>query len=308
MVIIAVKNSYLCQTCSIYVETYDIRMSLGELEPLLDQVCIYHRLQGRRRKPLKHRREDSLRVLVFMHGQADVYIAQRHYHAQRGACFIIGPEIACTCSARSEHEKHQRLELDIPIGFIQSCTQLHDDMDMLCQIVDEFRVPLNNRQTNELLERCERLEHQRLDAVTESHSALARFHHLSGILLLIHAAWSEQTSPKVDAVHPLVKRALDYIDRELMNPNLRLNDCAESIACTPTYLSRIFRAELGSGFKEYVLKKRMALAKHALRNGATVTDACYDSGFNDYANFVKRFAQRCGMSPGRFRAAHIPLR
>ena len=40
--------------------------------------------------------------------------------------------------------------------------------------------------------------------------------------------------------------------------------------------------------------------KHLL-HGVSVTDACYLSGINDYANFIRSFKQAIAVSPGKYR-------
>ncbi|MBQ3028199.1 MAG: AraC family transcriptional regulator, partial [Lachnospiraceae bacterium] len=42
-------------------------------------------------------------------------------------------------------------------------------------------------------------------------------------------------------------------------------------------------------------------AKALLQEGASVTEACYRSGFNDYANFIRSFKKVTGVSPGKYR-------
>lgn len=37
--------------------------------------------------------------------------------------------------------------------------------------------------------------------------------------------------------------------------------------------------------------------------GASVTDAAYDAGFNDLSNFVRTFHRAAGVSPGYFQRA-----
>ncbi|WP_244169688.1 MULTISPECIES: AraC family transcriptional regulator [Paenibacillus] len=50
----------------------------------------------------------------------------------------------------------------------------------------------------------------------------------------------------------------------------------------------------------HVLDRRIALAKSCLSGGLSITEACYQSGFSDYANFIRSFTKTVGISPGRF--------
>lgn len=283
-------------------------MSLDALEPLLDAVTLrQHQEQLKRRLPQS---ADQLRLLVLRDGHLDYQVEDHCYHLQRGHCLVLRAD-ENQRMLPDDKSSHKLLEINFPSALghaLETGGQLLMNCFLQRPAGRDNRMPLNNRQTNALLERCERFIEGRIDPLTQTKSPLAVLHHLSGILLLIDAAWNRQSRPGNEASNPLVQKALDYIMRELVNPVLSLKDCAAEIGCTPTYLSRIFREETGRGFKHYVLTLRIARAKHALRHGASVTDACYDSGFNDYANFVKRFSQRCGVSPGRFRVTDLPPR
>ena len=249
---------------------------------------------------------DLLRIFVILSGHLDVRIQGRTYVVQRGSCLLVRPGENGGLKRRGTTVPTY-LCLHIPIDLLGFSSALEQDLRPCLFESAGHKVIMNNRQTNNFLVRCDAFIEHRLDTVTQSHGPLADLHHLLGILLLIDAAWQDDNQAKYQASHPLVKAALTYIDDDLSNPEISLRDCAEQIKCTSTYLSRVFREEIGRGFKDYVLLKRTARAKHLLRNGATVTEACFQSGFNDYANFVKRFKQRCGMSPGRFRRDHLPL-
>ena len=40
--------------------------------------------------------------------------------------------------------------------------------------------------------------------------------------------------------------------------------------------------------------------RRALAEGASVTEACYESGFKDYAHFIKSFTKTFGCSPKQY--------
>ena len=64
------------------------------------------------------------------------------------------------------------------------------------------------------------------------------------------------------------------------------------------YLSSLFSRFLGIGFKAYLSAKRIEYAKALLVSGKTnITEACFESGFNDLGSFERAFRKREGYGP-----------
>ena len=51
---------------------------------------------------------------------------------------------------------------------------------------------------------------------------------------------------------------------------------------------------------QYIMKKRLTVARNMLTLGTPVTTACIECGFNDYSNFLKAFKREFGCNPSNF--------
>ena len=63
------------------------------------------------------------------------------------------------------------------------------------------------------------------------------------------------------------------------------------------YLSRLFKQYVGTSVYNYITVTRIANAQKLLKNGATVTEACFCSGFEDCSNFIRTFKKLTGETP-----------
>lgn len=98
-----------------------------------------------------------------------------------------------------------------------------------------------------------------------------------------------------------VQSAMLFIRNNFRSP-ITLSDTAKHIGISPTYLSTIFPKEAGISFKNYLNTIRFDYAKKLLiYSNASVSQLCYESGFDDYANFIRGFRLRFGMPPGKYR-------
>ncbi|MBQ9973929.1 MAG: AraC family transcriptional regulator [Oscillospiraceae bacterium] len=99
---------------------------------------------------------------------------------------------------------------------------------------------------------------------------------------------------------PHVQRVEDYIRANFMRP-IRVEDIAARLSLDRRYLSRIFKAHTGLSIKEYLVRRRLEQAGRYLRRGSSVKEAAALCGYEDAANFSKRFKQHFGVSPRDFR-------
>ncbi|MNC57806.1 Multiple antibiotic resistance protein MarA [compost metagenome] len=92
---------------------------------------------------------------------------------------------------------------------------------------------------------------------------------------------------------------MTYIDNHL-HLALSLEGIAEELSVDKYYLSHLFKQQTGGTLYRYVLLKKITLAKQLLTAGNSVSDTCYLSGFNDYANFIRTFKNFTGHTPGQY--------
>lgn len=99
---------------------------------------------------------------------------------------------------------------------------------------------------------------------------------------------------------PKLAPILEYIDSNTES-DLTLNALESRFYINRYYLSRLFKKSTGMNIHEYVLYKRLLLAKRLLAEGRSVAEACQQSGFSDYSNFIRTFKRIVGVTPGRYR-------
>lgn len=95
----------------------------------------------------------------------------------------------------------------------------------------------------------------------------------------------------------LVDAALAIIE-EGIHVELTLHSVAERLYINSSYLSRLFKQEIGKPFSTYVLERKMEQAKTALLEGAKVYDAADAVGYRDVSYFTKVFRRYWGTTPG----------
>ncbi|MGD1833902.1 MAG: response regulator transcription factor [Sphaerochaetaceae bacterium] len=102
-----------------------------------------------------------------------------------------------------------------------------------------------------------------------------------------------------------IRDALDLIDRKYKN-NISLEELARELGLTSTYLSKLFKREVGIKFKEYILQKQMDEAKRLLRE---TNDKIYEIaeavGFSDQHYFSDVFKRMTSLTPLEYRKVGV---
>lgn len=66
------------------------------------------------------------------------------------------------------------------------------------------------------------------------------------------------------------------------------------------HLLRLFKKYYGQTPKQYLIDKRIEQAKQLLKNGISVTETCFDIGFDSPSSFSTLFKSRVGLTPIEF--------
>lgn len=86
-----------------------------------------------------------------------------------------------------------------------------------------------------------------------------------------------------------------------LGATLRLNELADALGYSPYHLTRVFRAVVGVPPGEFRTALRFDLAKRLLLvDGLSVTETCYEIGFDSLGTFSSRFSKLVGVSPAEF--------
>ncbi|MEM7351968.1 MAG: AraC family transcriptional regulator [Acidobacteriota bacterium] len=79
-----------------------------------------------------------------------------------------------------------------------------------------------------------------------------------------------------------------------------LRRLASDVAMSPFHFARVFRRLCGIPPHQFLLQVRLRRALERLRQGASVTEAGLDCGFNSPSYFSRLFCRRFGVPPSRF--------
>lgn len=116
------------------------------------------------------------------------------------------------------------------------------------------------------------------------------------LLLLLSQAYGQ--AEKKTAC-PVVQYCLTMIQKEFRQIG-SLAQIADRLHISQSYLSRLFRKQMGESVHDYLLTVRFTHAADALQRGDSVQQACADAGFCNYSYFIQTFKKRYGVTPRQY--------
>ena len=99
--------------------------------------------------------------------------------------------------------------------------------------------------------------------------------------------------------NPKINQILLYIEEHLSD-ELSLDGLAQQFHMSKFYLNNKFKQYAGLTLYQYIMKKRLTIARNMLRSGTPVMEACMRCGFSDYSNFLKAFKREFGRMPREY--------
>lgn len=210
-------------------------------------------------------------------------------------------------------------------------SQLHGDGDALClgfhffpdtlwssfeqELVPEFiaafsqerkdfpnRIPGDSFQAKTILKTLKHIENEFENK--HIHYEVAVRSNISLLMLSLLRAFplgeERKQKGKIERIKQ-VSEIMKYIDVHC-SEKLSLAQLGEIVHTNPSYLSHVFRETTGFSLWDYIIARRIELAKHLLLNSnRKILDIAFECGFQNSTHFNKSFRRQTGITPSEYR-------
>jgi len=107
-----------------------------------------------------------------------------------------------------------------------------------------------------------------------------------------------------NVVSRYVVLAIDYI-RDHIQETLTVDQVANALAVNASYLSKLFKHDMGKSISSYIRDSKIEIAKNMLRHldESSLEIASY-LGFSSQSHFIQVFKKETGMTPEEYRKQH----
>ena len=109
-------------------------------------------------------------------------------------------------------------------------------------------------------------------------------------------------APRAAGEPVLVRNLRDLLDGHLIE-GVTLDEASRVLGAPPPRLVRAFRRETGIAPHQYVVGRRLDLARRLLLDGGRPAEVAVATGFYDQAHLTRHFRRLLGVPPGRYVAS-----
>lgn len=274
-------------------ESFELRY-----DPIKKDFLYLHRTTTYNQGTFYHRHE-AYELYLFLRGNVNFYIENSCYHLEPGDLLVIHPEEMHRSFSLDESE-YERITINLQKSYLLRLSTPTTNLSECFHYRPKGKgniVHLDEGQLKQFLHFTSDLE-EALASEAYGSDVIANSC-ISQLLVLINTIFQNVSFNPTDIMPELVRKTMDYIETHLAE-NITLEQLAASFHLNSTYISRQFKKHTGLTLRSYILDRRITLAKAYLCDGLSITEACYQSGFSDYANFIRSFTKITGISPGKF--------
>ncbi len=241
---------------------------------------------------------------LYIHYQGGQYMGVNNdiYDMQPNELFIISPFVMHGLVVEQNLVNYERAFLYITSDALKraSCGQI--DFDQFFQSVVsnghcQFSI------ASEDAEKCKALM-IRLQQNQQEERVLSRFRDYSLLLPLLDVICEtvEQNDPVENTVlaNNPIRDILVYINENFIQP-IRVDELARRFGVSVSYLAHTFKKYTNRSVYDYVLYRRIMLAKKLIPGNESLIAISEQCGFDNYPNFLRHFYKYVGISPSAYK-------
>lgn len=265
---------------------------------------IYH-YSGIEEKGIRSHYHNHYEIYVFLDGKIDYVVEGNLYSLQPRDILLISPyeqhyPISNTAIGKyerivvwlSKEYMNELYKLDPSIYYsFNSCTKKNNNLVRLYKSTWQALYA-------SLLWIIDEYYSDNMGKILECYSSMAQF--------LVHLNRSvyfqgpfDMKKISDDLLSAIIKYIMTHVTEDLS-----LEKVASEFYISQYYLSHLFKEKMGTSVYNYILQRRLTIAKNLILSNIPVTKVFEQCGFKDYAGFYRAFKKEFGLSPKEFKKLH----
>ena len=246
---------------------------------------------------------DYYELYIHLHGGQFMGVDNKLYQLKPNQVFILPPFCMHGLSCTSELRNYERAFLNVSSEVMRNlgCGQLDlNQFFQACASGGHHTYQLSEADAERFTLCIRQIE----AAHSRENDAVERFQDYSHMMTVVNLLCQviRRTVPVKDesTSDSVIQEVLTYINNHYTQP-LRISDLARRFGISESYLSHEFARFTNRSVYDYILYRRITLARRQMLGSDSLNTIAFQCGFNDYSNFLRSFTRIAGISPSKYR-------
>ena len=237
----------------------------------------------------------NIKINIFMEGEFSVFSDGKNYRPSYGDICVLPPyKMHYGQIPKPTHTDYYQLDIGIKaFDLIPKGKELLEKIIEYSNLEGAFFRPTND-DVKRIIYLCNRIE----DSIGKGNKALA-FAKTVEIISKLNDMYINGGKVATFLLSPAVKNTIEFLE-DNFDKNITIYDIAKKQELSESYLSRLFKKEVGIGIHEYQTKYRITKASYLLLTH-TVAETCYLCGFSDSSHFISVFKRYFDCTPMQYK-------
>ena len=242
---------------------------------------------------LEFHSHDNYEILYFKTGKIQYYVEDKSYYMMPGDVLIIAPGIMHRPVVIKETAEYERIVLMLSTSYGRKLLQELPEIFLLhpgkC-----YHIALSEKENADFQYATDKIR-----KLPHTYAGLLQRDAFVTLILLQLQHLIEQTPDQPEETDKSMQQIIAYINRNFTQ-NISLQEIADQFYMSKYHLLRQFKNYTHSTVHQYILSKRIALAKSLLKEGLSPTEVSRTCGFGTYAGFYQNFLRETSVSPSEY--------
>ena len=229
---------------------------------------------------------DHAEIFIHITGQMELFIEGNVYHHNANEVRIYAPgELHFgKCDREQQMEWYQ---ISLPPLFLKEHPKLADRIVNRQKGVGNLLISKKQDAIISLLE----------EILSKSEGALLEHYFYANVIKILCILNEQENNVEVQmGKNECLWTILESINQHIMQIKT-IEDISGLTHFSASYIHQLFRKHLNITPHKYLTVKKMERARELLDGGASISEACFRSGFDNYANFITSFKKHFGVTP-----------
>lgn len=244
---------------------------------------------------------DHYEFYFFINGDVEYLIEDATVHLTPGSVLLIAPNVKHKALIDDSVKAYERYVLWLGMDYIEKLSSVQTNL-LIPFLTMNFKGSYIQLSLDAQFTVHNLLENILIQSESREFGAdlLANAYIMELLITVARYKFYKQpvNSPNKSSQDAMLLDIFSIVDTYIRE-DISAHTIAEKLHISPASCNKLFKEHIGLTINQYIMKKRLFLAKEEILAGRPILETCFDYNFNDYSTFYRAFCKEFGKSPSK---------